>query len=103
MSKQKKLIRSRFRNSVFDRDKHTCAACGASGVKLDAHHITDRTLMPNGGYVAENGISLCEGCHLKAEALHQTGTALPNYEPETLYKMIKSSYEKAVEKSKKLK
>lgn len=27
---------------------------------LDAHHITDRNEMPNGGYVPENGISLCK-------------------------------------------
>jgi ribosomal protein S14 len=36
MSKEKKLIRSRFRNSVFNRDKHQCVTCGTSGVKSEA-------------------------------------------------------------------
>jgi hypothetical protein len=27
--------------------------------------------MPNGGYVAENGIALCDTCHASAEAYHR--------------------------------
>jgi len=59
--------------------------------------------MPNGGYVKENGISLCEECHKKAEEFHSTGVAFPGYAPEDLYQKINSSYEKAVEASKRLK
>ena len=59
----KKKIREDFRNSVFDRDGHKCKMCGNPKAKLDAHHITDRSLMPNGGYVKENGIYLCEDLH----------------------------------------
>lgn len=62
---------------------------------LDAHHITDRNEMPNGGYVKENGISLCPICHIRAENFHRTGTALPGYSPDELYKLIGSSKEKA--------
>ena len=69
MSLKKQKERSAFRKAVFSRDNNRCRGCGASGVPLDAHHITDRSLMPNGGYVKENGISLCESCHLKAEVL----------------------------------
>lgn len=76
--KRKKQIRQEFRNEVFKRDNYICQApgCGKKGTEetLDAHHITDRTEMPNGGYVKENGITLCkEGCHEKAELFHQTG------------------------------
>lgn len=96
MSLKKQQERAEFRKAVFSRDKNKCRICGLSGVLLDAHHITDRTLMPNGGYVKENGISLCEPCHLKAETFHQTGRALPGWSPEDLYKLVGSSHEKAL-------
>ena len=53
--KGKQKVREDFRNSVFERDGHKCKICGSND-KLDAHHITDRNEMPNGGYVKENGI-----------------------------------------------
>ena len=58
----KKSIRETFRNAVFERDGYRCVMCGKTSkeVKLDAHHIEDRHGMPNGGYVPENGISLCD-------------------------------------------
>ena len=56
---------------------------------LDAHHITDRNLMPNGGYTLANGISLCPPCHEKAEVFHSTGTALPGFSPDDLYRIIR--------------
>lgn len=108
MSAIKKLIRQVFRNEVFERDNHRCRLCntvpliGNGESPLDAHHITDRTLMPNGGYVKENGISLCEPCHYQAEAFHRTGTEAAGYERETLYKLIGSSYSQAVEASENL-
>jgi predicted restriction endonuclease len=105
---QKKQVRSLFRDSCYKRDGFRCAMCGMKssqeGVQqeLDAHHITDRSLMPNGGYVKENGISLCPECHVKAEMFHSTGVAVEGYSPEDLYKKINSSYEKAVAASEKL-
>lgn len=69
---------------------------------LDAHHVTDRTEMPNGGYVKENGISLCEECHKKAEEFHSTGISVLGFSPEDLYEKIGSSKEKALEASKKI-
>lgn len=65
--------------------------------------MTDRNLMPNGGYVKENGISLCEECHIKAEVYHSTGTAVEGYSPDDLYKAINSNLEKAIAASEKLK
>ncbi len=93
MSNDKKLVREQFRTAVFKRDQFRCRACGVTGLPLDAHHITDRNLLPAGGYVLENGISLCEDCHRKAEVFHQTGTSLPNFSPSDLYKKIGSSFE----------
>lgn len=118
MSKsQKKQIRSQFRSSTLKRDGYRCVCCGKHGkcrqtgefegidvirVDLDVHHITDRNEMPNGGYVKENGISLCDECHILAEIFHQTGTAHPGFAPEDLYELVGSSYEAAVKASERL-
>lgn len=113
----KKQIRAAFRAAVFLRDGYRCVTCGKPGrdrqggdghrtfhpdtaaerlVPLDAHHITDRNEMPNGGYVAENGITLCDdGCHRLAEVFHQTGTPHPGFAPADLYARIGSSHEAA--------
>jgi hypothetical protein len=67
--KKKYLIRQKFKESVFKRDNNTCQVCGHKDNTdfFDAHHITDRNDMPNGGYVAENGITVCnngdDSCH----------------------------------------
>lgn len=59
------LKRDDFREKVFKRDKHKCVWCG--GIAVDAHHIIERKLFDDGGYYLENGVSLCEKCHLLAE------------------------------------
>ena len=59
--------------------------------------------MPNGGYVKENGISLCPSCHEKAEVFHSTGSALPGWSPDDLYARIGSSRELAEAASRRLK
>jgi hypothetical protein len=63
------LTRDEFRAAVFKRDGHKCVSCDnpPEGVKLDAHHIMERRLWPDGGYYLDNGASLCEPCHLQAE------------------------------------
>lgn len=101
--KKKQLIRLKFRENVFHRDNHKCKLCD-NNENLDAHHITDRNLMPNGGYVKENGITLCPTHHLMAEKFH-----ISNYKewedgmhPNDLYKLIDSSFEKAERMSRSL-
>jgi hypothetical protein len=58
--------------------------------------------MPNGGYVKQNGISVCDDCHLKAEAFWSTGEAIEGFSPEDLYNLIGSSLEIATKASEKL-
>lgn len=97
----KKQVREKFNTAVFIRDGRRCRMCGSSGT-LNAHHITDRHEMPNGGYVKENGITLCEEtCHLKAEKYHMSGGKewIDGMHPDDLYKLIDSSYERAFEAS----
>lgn len=103
MSSNKKTIRKNFREGVFKRDNNRCKKCNSKGI-LDAHHITDRNEMPNGGYVLLNGISLCEKCHMKAERWHITKKVhhIVGFHPNDLYKLIGSSYEQAYEASTKL-
>ena len=112
MSK-KDLIRKKFRDDVFKRDNYTCRLCGKvwkkeesdlKFSKVNAHHITDRHLMPNGGYHLSNGITVCEeGCHMKVERWHILGYDKEDVErteiidekftPDALYKLIGSSFE----------
>lgn len=103
MSNRKKQIRAAFRDCVFTRDRYTCRVCGRKFAAknadeyLDAHHITDRHNMPNGGYVKANGISLCKNgspsCHELAEKQEDGLT------PAELYRRIGSSYELALKES----
>mgnify|MGYP000218151177 CR=1 FL=1 len=123
MGKQhKKAIRAAFRGAVFARDRHTCQVCGRrwtaqdadpSLKRINAHHITDRNLMPGGGYVLENGITVCdvaafddpgESCHMRVEAWHISGGTQvePGLHPDKLYERIGSSQALAIRKSERL-
>jgi hypothetical protein len=66
MKANKLLTRNEFRDAVFARDGQRCVVCGSPAV--DAHHIIERKLWPDGGYYLDNGASLCGDCHLKAES-----------------------------------
>ena len=114
---KKKDIRSTFRKETFKRDGYRCVGCGLKADPsnpeqlLNAHHITDRSEMPNGGYVVENGISLCKNdkdglmsCHMKAEQFHISHGKrwYDGFHPDTLYKKIGSSKEAAIKASEKL-
>jgi hypothetical protein len=52
--------------------------------------------MPNGGYVKENGITLCDVCHVQAE-----GDTL-GFQADDLYERIGSEYKIAVQASQEL-
>lgn len=60
------LSREEFKRKVFARDRSTCVVCYE--VAVDAHHLIERKLWPDGGYYVDNGVSLCEKCHIKAES-----------------------------------
>lgn len=103
MSGKKKLIRQNFRDTVFKRDRNKCVFCGQTD-DLEVHHITDRNLMPFGGYVKENGISLCPDHHKIAEAYHHSNGEeyTEGFRPKELYMKIGSNFEKAEQASKRL-
>lgn len=86
MSMAKKKARALFSKVVFERDGYKCVFCSITE-ELDAHHITDRNDMPNGGYVAENGITLCPDHHRRAESGYPTA--------DELYSKIGTDYNQA--------
>jgi 5-methylcytosine-specific restriction endonuclease McrA len=94
--KNKKQIRENFRTVVFARDHGKCVFCEKPAV--DAHHITDRSEMENGGYILENGISVCDEHHIMCEKFHITDGEEWHYgfHPNDLYKKINSSKELAI-------
>lgn len=94
--KAKQQIREKFKTEVFTRDNFQCVFCNLPAV--DAHHITDRNEMPNGGYVRENGISLCAEHHKMAEKFHETNGEewIEGFHPNDLYTKIHSSKELAI-------
>lgn len=92
---QKQLIRQRFNAICQKRDHYRCRVCRTQIGLPVVHHITDRSLMPFGGYVKENGITLCDVCHWKAEEYHRTGASFDGFHPDDLYKIINSNYDAA--------
>lgn len=90
----KKEIRQKFRDDCHRRDKYTCITCEFRSVltkaehELDVHHIINKNLLSNGGYVKENRISLCSVCHLKVEEYYSSGTAAVGFSIEKLLDLI---------------
>jgi hypothetical protein len=80
--KPKLLTREEFRKQVFERQNNQCLSCTKPAV--DAHHIFERRLWDDGGYYLNNGVALCEACHLQAE-----GTMLS---VETIMSVLESHY-----------
>jgi len=99
-NQRKALIRANFRDAVFGRDNYRCRLCGGTS-DLDAHHIISRDIMPNGGYVKENGISVCEYCHIECEKHYEYPISInkamvySHYHVSELFKIIGSSEELA--------
>jgi len=65
MKVYKLLSRNDFRELVFQRDGRKCVICKQQAV--DAHHIIERRLWPDGGYYLDNGVSVCEMHHIMCE------------------------------------
>lgn len=59
------LERSTARELTFERDGGKCVFCNKAAV--DAHHILERRLWPDGGYYLDNLASVCEEHHLACE------------------------------------
>lgn len=51
-----------WRQTVLERDNHTCQKCGRKGL-LQAHHIKQVEFYPELELETDNGKSLCFSCH----------------------------------------
>lgn len=56
----------RWVREVFKRDDYTCQCCGRRGSILNAHHINNYSSHPELRTDVNNGIVLCEQCHLNS-------------------------------------
>lgn len=59
-----------WRNSVFQRDRYICQACGQHTSTLNAHHIYNWKDYPDLRFDVTNGITLCKDCHIKFHSLY---------------------------------
>jgi hypothetical protein len=59
------LDRDAFREAVLARSDGRCVACHAPATA--AHHLIERALWHDGGYYVDNGVALCDRCHMEAE------------------------------------
>lgn len=59
--------RQQFREQVFNRDDNTCLVPWCESDADDAHHIIERELWADGGYIPKNGASVCNKHHQYAE------------------------------------
>lgn len=56
-----------WRRAIFERDGYRCQVCCQVGGYLTAHHIKSWAHYPELRYDINNGITLCESCHMKID------------------------------------
>jgi hypothetical protein len=62
-----------WRKCCFERDNFTCQCCNDNnGGNLNAHHINNFSEFPELRVAIDNGITLCEKCHIKFHSIYGT-------------------------------
>lgn len=67
-----------WRKTVYIRDNYTCQVCNAKSISgrevyLIAHHIEAYNTSPKLRYDINNGVTLCQGCHMNFHKLYGFG------------------------------
>lgn len=63
-----------WRSNVYQRDNYTCQCCGdKSGGNLNAHHLDGYDWCKEKRTSVENGVTLCDKCHIKFHKIYGTG------------------------------
>lgn len=62
--------RKQFRHDCKERDKHECIIPWCNNSPDEVHHIIERRLWDEGGYIKNNGASVCNKHHRYAEENH---------------------------------
>lgn len=86
-----------WQRNVFERDNYTCQCCGKRGGNLNAHHLYNFAEYEDLRYEVENGITLCEKCHLinYPNSFHSIYGEKHNT-PEQIYEYINIRKQEAV-------
>ena len=54
-----------WRKEVYKRDNYICQCCGdKKGGNLNAHHILPYAIYEKSRFDVDNGITMCEKCHI---------------------------------------
>ena len=59
-----------WRTAIFQRDRYTCLRCSRSSTYLEAHHIFNWNDNPDKRYDLENGVTLCQNCHIEFHRIY---------------------------------
>ena len=62
-----------WRKAVYERDGWTCQACGHHGGELNAHHLEAYDTSKEKRFEVENGVTLCQKCHLAFHSVYGFG------------------------------
>lgn len=68
-----KSANAKWVRTVKRRDKFTCQCCGITGVTMVAHHLNGYNWDVENRYNPENGITLCERCHIDFHRIYGNG------------------------------
>lgn len=83
-----------WRKKVYARDKYSCQICGDnSGGNLNVHHLMGYNKYPKLRYDKNNGVTLCDICHMDFHNVYGRGNntkaQFEEYEKNCLLKLIK--------------
>lgn len=60
-----------FRKKVYERDNYTCQVCSDdTGGNLVCHHLNGYHWDKGGRTEPDNGVTLCEGCHVRFHSIY---------------------------------
>ena len=63
------MLFNEWRMAVYERDKFVCQMCGEKGKRLNCHHIKPFVSYPKLRFDVDNGVTLCEDCHMNLHGL----------------------------------
>lgn len=63
----------KWREEVYKRDDYTCQVCNERSTLLNAHHLNSWDTHESERFDTDNGITLCEKCHIEFHKLYGYG------------------------------